>query len=90
MTNKELLELVDVVDNINEKLSEQLGPNNIDYLEIRYNTWSCGVHFLDEFIWSSEDDKREYLEDKDDYEPFGPFLRKKITEFINRLNKITL
>ena len=41
-------------------------------------------------LWTSEDDERNYDEDKDDYEPFEPYLRRETQRMINQIGGIKI
>lgn len=100
MTNEEIVKLIEAIDVINHDLYNQLlvkRPNGGEdmnlwiWLEIQYSAaQELIVKFLDEYIYNSQDDPREFYEDKNDYEPFEPFLRKKCNELISKLQKVKL
>lgn len=73
-------EYLDLVDDLNEELYNKFG----DDLNTYYYYTSYG--FVDEIgfgkvsLWDSENDDRNFLEDKNDYEPLKPFIKKQLTE----------
>ncbi len=105
MNKEELIELIDAVDSINEKIWEQVGnDSNRGILCITYaSNWLVYVEWNDTIIWNQEDDDREWLEalpagvqsSGDEYVPahyesWEPFLRKKMNEIIQQLQLIKL
>jgi len=80
--------MADLVEDINFKMYEIFGEDSYLYeLSIETNSTSSIIKYLGFVIWSSEDDEREYLEDKDEYEDLEIFLHKQI-KMVNE--KITL
>jgi len=49
-----------------------------------------GVNFLDNQIWNSDDDEREFFENQNDWEPLKPFLIQEANQIINLIKKIEL
>lgn len=100
MTNSELIELVNEVDQINTDLYNQCkfldkrGKEQIDpwiWMEISYGVGhQVVVEFLGECLYNSENEEREFDEDKNDYEPIGPYLRTKANKLITKLQKVKL
>lgn len=39
-------------------------------------------------IWNSEDDYREYIEEKDDYEELTPYIKRRLKELITSLGTL--
>lgn len=93
MTKQELLEVVQAVDNINADIDKCFpeGHNNFVLQYIDQSNAQCVV-FLDDEIWNSEREDREWIEEYDefkgDYEPIEPFLRSQIRKLIAEINKI--
>lgn len=105
MNIETIIEAVEAAKNISATLEEQLynekyGMDPWIYLEVQTDpTNGTTVKFLGEYIWYSEDDKREW-EERDyaangkcieaGYEPLEPYLRKKMNELVIKLSKIKL
>lgn len=96
----------EVVGKINQELydllvtEEKYPTGGTDYVGIELweecclsfcgNWYSIGIKFLGEYIWSSEDDERNYIEETDEYEPLEDYLRRVINERVTELQKIKL
>jgi len=90
MTKKELEQVVQAVDNINADIEKCYpgGTNNVVLQYIDQTNGQC-VAFLDDELWSSVNEQREYIDfPVNDWEPIEPYLRKKINEMIAEINKI--
>jgi hypothetical protein len=80
--NIEINDLVEAVDELNDLLpitSEQ-------FFTIEYSSYWVAVSFGDIQLWCSENDDREFDEDKNEYEPFMPYLKKQLNNKIEELN----
>lgn len=83
----DLLELNEVIEDLNNDLYEKFGDDvSLDrlwgYETVGYYTL---IKFGEFVLWNSEDDEREWIEDKNDYEPMKPFLIRKLNEEIDKL-----
>lgn len=91
MKQKLLAEVFQAVENINEDIHEALDnkANQIDLLGIiSEGSMFIVVTYLDHQLWDNDNDEREFIEDRNDYEPLEPFLRKEIKKLIKQLNTI--
>ena len=87
--NDLIQEAINVVKSINEEIYEQ---HQSEFIPINCCTDGDEVciEFLNQHIWTSIEDEREYLDDKDDWEPLEQFVRIKIMELINEIKNINL
>lgn len=101
MTNTEIVELLKAVDDINEMIGEQLGedPDIWPYLQIEHRSYDTTVMFLNECIWSSENDDRERKSEpyppptrgfKVVTEAWEPYLKRKMQAVIDQIKAIQL
>lgn len=84
-----ILEAYKVVSYLNDILwgeSEYIG----DFLEVRATGYSISIYFASYRMWRSDDDYREFDEDKNEYEPLEGFIRREFNEHISRLSKMKL
>jgi len=82
-----------IVYNINTELYELSEDFCVEYgvgLQFSTDGYASVIEFMGYVLWSTEDDEREYIEDKDDYEPLAPFVRRKFNELINNLSTLKL
>ena len=88
------METIEAVERINEEIFEQIGDDHgfcpLEGLYFRTDGFGELVEFLGERIWCSEDDERNYDEEKDDFEPIEDFLRRTIMGMINTVGKIKI
>jgi len=93
-THSLLIEVYEAVLNINENIHVSLdrqGSSTVFYpLVLNTDGMSVGVDFLGVRIWDDNTDSREFLEDRNDYEPLEPFLRKTIMAELEIMKKIKL
>ena len=90
MTKVELIAVQDAVDKINQEIMDcfPIGHNTFCLQYIDQTNGQC-VAFLDDELWSSENERREYIDfPVNDWEPIEPYLRKRINEMIAEINKI--
>lgn len=105
MNREELIELLDAVADINEEIDDQLTGVRYtiwSYLSIETNSETVRVQIAGVTIWDDEDDDREWIEDEQmseggvqwvnpaHYQPWGPYLRRKINELVADIAKIKL
>lgn len=83
---QEQLEFIEIVSNLNQEIFDKL-DNEYEY-GFSYSTdgYSDSIMYGETIIWHSEMDDREWIEDKNDYEDFEPFIKKKFNDFINKLD----
>lgn len=101
MNKEQLQEAIEAVSNINKSLYEQLGPDNTKLLYVIVEPYIgyVAVEIGEYQLWNSEEDDREW-EERDyaangkcieaGYESLEPYLRRKVNELIESLNKIKL
>ena len=94
-------DVVDAVYQINNEIQttfdsvEYRSETFMDYHELLYATvssagWDTLVKFGGVVIWHDDNDEREWIEKKSDYEPLDGFLRKRINEISRIFNHINL
>lgn len=91
-------EILNVVDNLNEKLWGINGDKNPNhcfsytksgYIEgissnLNFETYSINIS-----LWNDNDDDRKFIEKKNDYEDLEKFIIKKYKNIIQDMTKIT-
>lgn len=103
---EELNEVIEACEKINEMLQEQLYDEKYGMepwvgLEVQIGSEGHVVMFLGEYLYNSQNEEREWIEDQlyipakqkyvqSHYEPIELYLRKKIMELANNINKIKL
>ena len=89
----EMAEVFEAVGRINCDLADLAVREEEEcylYLEIMSNWFCTKITFLSYDIWNSEDDEREFNEEKGEYEPLESYLRKKVCEILMALSAIHL
>jgi hypothetical protein len=89
-------EIINIIEKLNMELLKELSDEDYTeasyFLELKLSTWGHDVfiiEFLNNQIWCSEDDMREYT-DEDEYEPLEYFLRRGINQVLNYISKIKI
>lgn len=77
----------DVISELNGELFEKFGDTEMDF-GYTTNGYVDVVTFDDVVLWHSENDDREFDEEKNDWEPFEPFIKRKFNEWVTKLNKL--
>ena len=84
-----MVDYLEIINELNEELCEKVN-NEIERLVGRDFNYSTNgyidiINFGEIMIWNSEMDEREWIEDKNDYEPFKPFINRRHNEEIEKL-----
>lgn len=80
-----LSKLESVVDNLNEVIPEEYAWN---LFSLHYSTYWSSIRFGEMILWDSDNDEREYIEEKDDYEDLEQFVIKKFVSNVDSLLKL--
>lgn len=90
LNDKEILEIINAVASINYDLSSDYQEIIPPIPPVDYSTTGVesAVSWMGQTIWFDGEDEREFIEEKNDYEPIEPFLRKKITELIGTISNL--
>lgn len=86
---EEQLEFIKIANDLNQEMYEKNGEveDKFFYLTDGYvNVFGFG----EKTLWSSQDDDRNFIEDKNDYEDFQPYIIKKFNDWIESLGNLTL
>lgn len=82
------MEYLELVVELNQEMYDTHGEE-----ETQFFYTSSGfidiIGFGDIMLWNSEEDYREWIEEKNDYEPLKPFLKKKLKEYGKKLVKLS-
>jgi hypothetical protein len=86
------IEPLDVVRNINDDIQACVEDSNDFYIDLSYssNSYNKIITYMDQVIWSSENDDREFDESKNEYKPLEPLIRKKINEINKMFSNLVL
>lgn len=86
MTN----EALHIVEDLNQEIFDKYGEtfSQIFTFTVVAIGFYTSINFLGQVIWNSEEDDREWIEESNDYEPFEPYLRKKINELIQQISTL--
>ena len=86
---KEQLGFIEAADDLNQEIYEKHGEteNQFYYLTDGYvDTFGFG----DIVLWNSEMDDREFIEDKNDYEDFKPYITKVFNDYVKKMHELSL
>ena len=73
-----------LVEELNQEIYDKHGETEEQFF---YTTnWCVAViGFGDIILWNSEDDRRKWIEKKNDYEPIKPFIKRELKKYGKRL-----
>ena len=86
---KEQLGFIEVADDLNQEIYEKYGEteNQFYYLTDGYvDVFGFG----DIVLWNSEMDDREFIEDKNDYEDFKPYITNVFNNYVEKMHELSL
>ena len=86
---KDQIKFIEVANDLNQEMYEKHGEQENQFF-YSTNGYIDLFGFGDIVLWNSEDDERKFIEGKDRYEDFKPFIIKKFNSFIENLHKIKL
>ena len=83
------IDYVKLINELNEELYEKFGQT-----EYTFNYTTDGevdmIAFGNIQLWNSEMDDREWIKEKDDYEPLKPFIKLLFNKELDKLSKLKL
>ena len=82
-------DIIEIVSNINYDLNSDDLIDGEYQLKYSY-TYCQTIDFLGIRIWDDENEPRQWIEDKDDYEPLEQFLRNRIKNTIQSISNISI
>jgi len=86
--NEQLLEVIKAIDELNEEFYEITKKDDDIFLSFKYFVGGViQIKFRNVVIWYSEDDDRKFDEDKNEYEPFKQFLKRKVISHLKEEKK---
>lgn len=78
------MDYLEVIYELNQELYDKHGDLENQFFYTA-NGYIDVIGFGDFILWHSEDDTREWIEEKNDYEPFKPFIKKLFNDYIDDL-----
>lgn len=82
-------DIIKIIDSINYDLFE-LNGEQIDFdLSLEYSYCHI-IKFLGVVIWDEDNEEREWIEEKNDYEDLEQFLRTKIKLLIHKISSLKI
>ena len=86
---KEQLGFIEVANDLNQELYEKHGECENQFW---YSTTGCidSFGFGDITLWNSEMDDRQFIDDKNNYEEFKPYITKLFNRYIEKLHELYL
>ncbi len=79
-------EYTQIINNLNDHL-QTIDPNTSSCFNYKTNGYQTLIMFGDSIMYNDDWDEREYNDDKDDYEPLEPYLKRRFNENLDELNK---
>lgn len=78
---------IEVVKELNTELYEKFGEVE-KVFEYSTTGFVDAISFNGAMLWDSEMEVREWNEEKNDYEPFEPFIRRIFNEYIDKMQSL--
>ena len=73
------------VSAINDDMDQE-SDSQFHLVELRTTGYAILVQWLGRTVWSSEDDERAFDEERNEYEPLEPFLRRACAELARNVS----
>lgn len=82
-------EAIELVDKLNFEYFDKTNNEECVPFAFVYGSYWYGISYLHErnFIWDSEDNNREWIDKKNEYEPLEKCVRRRIKEYNAKLKK---
>jgi hypothetical protein len=81
-------EYIDIVNELNDNLYKIFGDDIEYFFSYETNGYIDVILFGDHILWNSDNDDRMFIEEKNDYEPLSPFIKKQFNQYVDMLNKM--
>jgi hypothetical protein len=82
MSREETIELLKHIDELNYEFLEKTKKDDDVFIWAEYYSYGLTVRFRNEIIWNSQDDDRGFDEEKNEYEDFKKFLKRKVIAYL--------
>ena len=86
---KERLRFIEVADDLNQEIYEKHGETE-DKFYYSTDGYVDIFGFGDIVLWNSEMDDREFIEDKNDYEDFKPYITNVFNNYVEKMHELSL
>lgn len=79
------MDYIELVRELNSELYEKFGEVEKSF-EYSTDGFCETISFNQVLLWHSDMDEREYIEDKNEYEPFEPFIKRMFNKYAYGIN----
>lgn len=79
-------QVLDIVEDLNNDVAERGGLEYYSPFEFKSIGRHSAVYFMGVFIWTEENDERNYIGDTDEKEPLREFIIKQAENILKDLN----
>jgi len=79
---------IKIVNELNEEIFQKLGEELEANFVYSTDGFFEAINYAEIMIWNSEEDEREWDEEKNEYEPFKPFIKRIFNEKVEKLEKV--
>ena len=83
------MDYTELVRELNAELYEKYGETE-KLFEYSTNGFVEAISFDGVLLWNSEMEGREWIEEKNDYEPFEPYIRRIFNEYLDKMHKLKI
>lgn len=81
------MDYTELVRELNTELYERFGEVEKGF-EYSTTGFVDAISFDGVLLWNSEMEVREWIEEKNDYEPFEPFIRRIFNEYLDKIHTL--
>ena len=82
-------QFIELVEELNTELYERFGEVEVGF-EYSTTGFVDAICFNGVLLWNSEMETREWIEEKNDYEPFEPFISRVFNEYLDKMYTLKL
>ena len=83
------MDYIKIIEELNAELDDRFGEVEFGF-EYSTNGYVDIISFNSAPLWNSELDDREWIEEKNEYEPFEPYIRKVFNNYIDKMYLLKL
>jgi hypothetical protein len=80
---------IKIIEELNAELYDRFGEEEFGF-EYSTNGYIDTISFNSVPLWNSELDDREWMEEKNEHEPFEPYIRKVFNNYIDKMYLLKL
>ena len=83
------MDYIEIVGALNNELYDRFGETELNFI-YSTNGFIDWIMFGEIYIWDSETDGREWIEESNDHEPFIPYIKKELRRITEKQQSLLL